>query len=70
MAMKSVQEKLRDALQTKQLTAITKALGEIANALAYELRPPYTEVQHFTATPKRKRPEGDALHTVFKIRTS
>lgn len=53
--MKSVQEKLEEALQTKQLTAITKALSEIANALAYELRPPYTEVLHFAARFENER---------------
>lgn len=47
--MKNVLNNLQDALQTKRLAAVTKALSELAERLAYQLRPPYTEVLRFIA---------------------
>ena len=46
--MKAVTD-LREALQTKSLTALTKALSELADVLAYELKPPNTEILKFKA---------------------
>ena len=39
----------REQLQTKSLSHLTKSLGEIADALAYQLIPPYTEINHLKA---------------------
>jgi len=47
--MKNMLNNLQDALQERRLTAVTKALSELTERLAYQLRPPYTEVLHFTA---------------------
>jgi hypothetical protein len=41
--------KLEDAIRSKSLTPITKALGELAERLGYQLKPPYTEVSNFKA---------------------
>jgi hypothetical protein len=46
--MKGVTE-FKNALKSKSLTALTKALGEIADQLAYQLKPPYTEILDFRA---------------------
>ena len=46
--MKGVTE-FKRALATKSLTALTKALSEIADELAYQLKPPYTEILDFRA---------------------
>lgn len=46
--MKGVSE-LKEALQAKSVTALTKALSELAAELAYELKPPYTEILEFKA---------------------
>ncbi len=46
--MKGVSE-LHEALKSKSLTALTLALGEVADGIAYQLRPPYTEIQQFKA---------------------
>ena len=47
--MKNMLNNLQDALQERRLTAVTKALSELTERLAYQLRPPYTEVMHFLA---------------------
>lgn len=47
--MKGVQG-LAEALQSKSLTALTRALSDVADGLGYQLRPPYTEVLHMKAT--------------------
>ena len=47
--MKNMLNNLQDALQDRRLTTVTKALSELAERLAYQLRPPYTEVLHFIA---------------------
>lgn len=44
--MKGVRE-LRRAIQSKSLTTLTKALGELAVELGYQLKPPYTEILQF-----------------------
>ncbi len=56
--MKGVSE-LKDALQTKSLTALTKALSELADALAYQLKPPHTEILEFKA---QEEAGGFTLH--------
>jgi hypothetical protein len=51
---KGVKE-FRDALQSKSLTALTQALSKIAEGLAYQMRPPYTEILEFNATEQADR---------------
>lgn len=46
--MKGVTE-FKKALESKSLTDLTKALSEIAGQLAYQLKPPYTEILDFRA---------------------
>jgi hypothetical protein len=46
--MKGVTE-FKKALENKSLTALTKALSQIADQLAYQLKPPYTEILDFRA---------------------
>ena len=46
--MKGVTE-FKNALENKSLIALTKALSEIADQLAYQLKPPYTEILDFRA---------------------
>jgi len=46
--LKGVTE-FKRALESKSLTALTKALSEIADELAYQLKPPYTEILDFLA---------------------
>src|SRR3990172_2660601 len=47
--MRNMLNNLQDALQTKRLAAVTKALSELAERLAYQLRSTYTEVLRFIA---------------------
>lgn len=47
--MSSGSGKLREAVQNKSLGDLTKALGELADRLAYQLKPPFTEVERFTS---------------------
>jgi hypothetical protein len=47
--MKNMLNNLQGALQERRLTTVTKALSELAERLAYQLRLPYTEVLHFIA---------------------
>ena len=46
--MKGVKE-LKEAVKSKSLTALTKALSQIADALAYQLKPPFTQIIEFKA---------------------
>ncbi|MGD0689813.1 MAG: hypothetical protein ABSA50_08585 [Candidatus Bathyarchaeia archaeon] len=39
----------KEALESKSLTALTTALRDIADQLAYQLKPPYTEILDFRA---------------------
>jgi len=41
--------KFRNSIQTKSLSQLTKTLGEIADLLAFQLKPPYTEIKQFKA---------------------
>jgi len=41
--------KFRNAIQTKSLNQLTKTLGEIAELLAFQLKPPYTEIKQLKA---------------------
>jgi len=51
--MKSAQNRLQDALQSRRLDSVTQALGELAEKLAYQLKPSYTEVIHLRAEEDR-----------------
>ena len=51
---------LMDAVQSKSLTRLTKAIGEAADGLAYQLKPPYTEILEFKA-----KKENDKFHVHF-----
>ncbi len=42
--MKRAQSELEEALQSRELNRVTRALSELAGKLAYQLKPPYTEV--------------------------
>ena len=50
-----MRSQLQDALQTRRLTTVTKALGELGEKLAYQLRPPYTEILQFKASEEDDR---------------
>ena len=54
---------LKEALESKSLTALTKAIGRIANSLAYGLKPPHTELLQLTS-----KEEGDGYSTHFEAR--
>ncbi|HKM74783.1 MAG TPA: hypothetical protein VJZ32_00015 [Candidatus Bathyarchaeia archaeon] len=41
--------KFRNSIQTKSLNQLTKTLGEVADILAFQLEPPYTEIKRFKA---------------------
>jgi hypothetical protein len=47
--MKPNSKKLEEAVRDKSLTPLTKALGELADGLGYQLKPPYTEVLNLKA---------------------
>jgi hypothetical protein len=47
--------KLKEALTAKSLTALTKAISELAEQMAYQLRPPFTEMLAFKAKEKQDR---------------
>jgi hypothetical protein len=53
----------KEALETKSLTALTKALSELAEGLAYHLKPPYTEILDFKA-----KEEGSQFAVHFEAR--
>ncbi|MGA2784681.1 MAG: hypothetical protein ABSF09_08300 [Candidatus Bathyarchaeia archaeon] len=46
--------KIKSAIQSKSLTELTKAISELGDELAYQLRPPNTEVTQF-----RSKEEND-----------
>jgi len=41
--------KLREAVQSRSLTRLTKALSDAADGLGYQLKPPYTEILELRA---------------------
>jgi hypothetical protein len=47
--MKPKQDNLQAALQSRKLDSVTKALRDLADGLAYGLKPPYTELVRLTA---------------------
>lgn len=47
--MKLAQSGLEEALQSRILNHVTRALSELAETLAYQLKPPYTEVTQLRA---------------------
>jgi len=49
------QDKLRVALQSRELNSITRALREFSEKLGYQLKPPYTEVLHLEAEEEGNR---------------
>jgi hypothetical protein len=56
---------LKAALESKSLTAVTKAIGRIAENLGYQLKPPYTEVLHFTSN---EEDEDYSVHFEARLR--
>ena len=50
-----MRSQLPNAVQTRRLRTVTKALGELAEQLAYQLRTPYTEILQFKASEKDDR---------------
>jgi hypothetical protein len=47
--------KLKAAVQSRSLTNLTAALNEIDGELAYQLRPPFTEVKRYKASEEADR---------------
>jgi len=47
--------KLKEAIETRSLTALTKAISLLADELAYQLRPPYTELSKLNAKEENER---------------
>lgn len=60
--MKGVTE-FKNALESKSLTALTKALSEIADQLGCQLKPPYTEILDF-----RAREQSDRFSIQFRAK--
>jgi hypothetical protein len=54
---------LKEALESKSLTALTKAIGRVANSLAYALKPPHTEVLQLSS-----KEESDGYSVRFEAR--
>jgi len=48
-------DSLREAIERKSLTALTKAISKLADELAYHLKPPYTEIIEFKAKEEDER---------------
>ena len=46
---------LEDAIRGRSLTLLTKTLGDLAEQLGYQLKPPYTEVLSFKAKEEDNR---------------
>lgn len=46
---------IRAAVQSKSLIDLTKTLSELAERLAYQLKPPYTEVKRYKAAEEAER---------------
>jgi hypothetical protein len=55
--------RLESDLQSKKLNSVTKTLGELAQRLGYQLKPPFTEVIHLKA-----RDEEDRFAVHFSAR--
>jgi hypothetical protein len=55
--------KLRVALQSREVSSVTQALSELAEKLAYQLEPPYTEVMQLKA-----KQEGNRFAIQFSAR--
>jgi hypothetical protein len=47
--MSSRNAKFRNSIQTRSLNQLTKALGGVAELLAFQLKSPYTEIKQFKA---------------------
>src|SRR5208282_1611725 len=41
--------KFRNSIRTKSLNQLTNSLGDVADLLAFQLKPPYTEIKQFKA---------------------
>ncbi len=57
-------KKLKEAIDTKSLTALTKAIGLAGDELAYQLKPPYTELLELRA---KEEDEKFNLHFRAKL---
>jgi hypothetical protein len=53
--MSSGSAKLQSAIQSRSLGDLTKAIGELADRLGYQLRPPFTQVKRFTSKEDAER---------------
>src|SRR3989304_9968043 len=62
--MRKMRNNLQDATQTKRLAAVTKALSELAERLAYAVRFPYPEVLRFIA---REEDDRSAIEFAAKL---
>jgi hypothetical protein len=47
--------KLKEAIETRSLTSLTKAISLLADELAYQLKPPYTELSKLNAKEEDER---------------
>lgn len=56
--------KLKEAIETRSLTALTKAISTMADELAYQLKPPYTELSKLNA---KEQDERFRLHFEAKL---
>jgi hypothetical protein len=56
---------LKEALESKSLTGLTKAIGKVADNLAYRLKPPHTDVLQLTA---KQEAEGYSVHFEARLR--
>jgi hypothetical protein len=61
--MSNARSKLRVALQSREVSLVTQALSELAEKLAYQLKPPYTEVMQLKA-----KQEGDRFAIQFSAK--
>jgi len=55
--------KLKEAIETRSLTALTKAISLLADELGYQLKPPYTELSKLNA-----KEENDKFALHFEAR--
>ena len=53
--MSKKKNKLRNLIQTRSLSKLTKALYEMADLPGYQLQPPYTEIKQFRAHEEEDR---------------
>jgi len=61
--MSNAGDKLWVALHSREVNAVTRALSELAEKLAYQLKPPYTEVLQLKA-----KEEGNRYEIQFSAR--